>query len=45
VSSPPDAQQQYQAALSADKNFQRAATQLALYEYQKTQNLDATIDS
>src|SRR5882724_7887191 len=39
-----DAQTQYQAALSADKNFHRAATQLALYEYQKTQNLDATID-
>ncbi|HEX4337374.1 MAG TPA: hypothetical protein VH062_15765 [Polyangiaceae bacterium] len=39
-----EAVQQFQAALSADKGFHRAATQLALYEYQKTQNLDSTID-
>jgi len=39
-----EAQQQFQAALSADKGFHRAATQLALYDYQKNQNLDATID-
>jgi tetratricopeptide (TPR) repeat protein len=39
-----DAQQQFQAALTADHNFHRAATQLALYEYQKNQNLDSTID-
>ncbi len=39
-----EAQQQFQAALSADKNFHRAATQLALYDYQKNGNLDSTID-
>lgn len=39
-----DAQKQFQAALDADRGFHRAAAQLALYEYQKTQNLDATID-
>jgi len=39
-----EAQQQFQAALTADKNFHRAATQLALYDYQKNQNLDSTIE-
>ncbi len=39
-----DAQKEFQAALDADKSFHRAATQLALYDYQKTQDLDATID-
>jgi len=39
-----DAQKQYEAALSADKGFHRAAAQLALYEFQKTQNLDSTIE-
>ena len=39
-----EAQAQFQAALDADKGFHRAAAQLALYEYQKTQDLDATID-
>jgi tetratricopeptide (TPR) repeat protein len=38
-----DAQARFQAAVDADKGFHRAAAQLALYEYQKTQNLDATI--
>lgn len=38
-----DAQAQFQAALSADANFHRAKAQLALYEYQKTKNLDGTI--
>src|SRR5260221_4564 len=39
-----EAQQKFQAALDADKNFHRAAAQLALYEFQKTQNLDSTIE-
>src|SRR5262249_53408197 len=39
-----EAQHQFQAALEADRNFHRAATQLALYEFQKNQNLDSTID-
>lgn len=39
-----DAQKQFQGALDADKGFHRAAAQLALYDYQKSQNLDATID-
>jgi tetratricopeptide (TPR) repeat protein len=39
-----EAQAQFQAAVDADKGFHRAAAQLALYEYQKEQNLDATID-
>jgi tetratricopeptide (TPR) repeat protein len=39
-----DAQKQFQAALDADRGFHRAAAQLALYDYQRSQNLDATID-
>jgi tetratricopeptide (TPR) repeat protein len=39
-----DSQKQFQAALDADHNFHRAAAQLALYEYAKNGNLDATID-
>jgi len=39
-----DAQKQFQAAIDADRGFHRAAAQLALYEYQRSQNLDATID-
>jgi tetratricopeptide (TPR) repeat protein len=39
-----EAQQAFQTALDTDKSFHRAATQLALYEYQKTQNLDSSID-
>jgi len=39
-----DAQKEFQAAVDADKSFHRAAAQLALYEYQRTQDLDATID-
>lgn len=38
-----DAQKEFQAALGADPNFHRASAQLALYEHQRTGNLDATI--
>lgn len=38
------AQAEFQAALSADPNFQRAQAQLALYEFQKTHDLNGTID-
>jgi tetratricopeptide (TPR) repeat protein len=37
-----DAQKHFQAALGADNNFHRAKAQLALYEYQRTRNIDAT---
>lgn len=39
-----DAQKQFKAALDSDSTFHRASAQLALYEYQRTGNLDATID-
>jgi tetratricopeptide (TPR) repeat protein len=34
----------FKKALEADSTFHRAAAQIALYDYQKNQNLDATID-
>jgi tetratricopeptide (TPR) repeat protein len=37
-----EAQKHFQAALAADPNFHRAKAQLALYEYQRTRNIDAT---
>lgn len=39
-----DARKQFEAALGADKGFHRAAAQLALYDYQKTKDLDGTIN-
>jgi Tfp pilus assembly protein PilF len=39
-----DAQKQFQAAIDADRSFHRAAAQLAMYEYARSQNLDSTID-
>lgn len=39
-----EAQQAFQTAVDTDKSFHRAAAQLALYEYQKTQNLDSAIE-
>jgi tetratricopeptide (TPR) repeat protein len=38
-----EAQTQFQAALSADSSFHRAKAQLALYDYQKSKNIDGTI--
>jgi tetratricopeptide (TPR) repeat protein len=38
-----NAQAEFQAALAADPNFQRAQAQLALYDYQKTHDLNGTI--
>jgi hypothetical protein len=37
-----EAQKHFQAALAADANFHRAKAQLALYEYQRTRNVDGT---
>lgn len=38
------ARAQFEAATAASKDFHRARAQLALYDYQKSQNLDAAID-
>jgi tetratricopeptide (TPR) repeat protein len=38
-----EAQTQFQAALAADGSFHRAKAQLALYDYQKSKNIDGTI--